>query len=127
MRHIVPSKGPEVLTLAVHFREDALKASKLSRAGKVNRDVLRRMSQGAPVRFHDVVQACFAAMGCAVTAKGQSMGRRGDREAIERVWAEVMRQFDIDMPSDNDDEPIEHPAFNVDFSDRNEVEQWLTE
>lgn len=72
-------------------KADAAKAARYRKLSRPNRATLKRLAKGEPVDRTAAQHALFAAMRCAVTANGQSMGRRAESEKVQRVWDAVNR------------------------------------
>lgn len=109
------------ILLAHQGQEDAQHLQKLTKVDQHYREVLEALGEGALVAVEDARLAIFAAMAAAVTAKGQSSGRRVDRDAAERLWYAVHELAGLSLlPSTA---PI--PPDPLDLSNREKVEQWL--
>lgn len=109
------------ISLGRPAREDALLLHKLTKVEACYRAVLQELGAGSLVSVEDARLAIFAAMGAAVTAKGQSSGRRTDRDAAQRLWFAVHDAAGLSLlPSTA---PI--PPEPLDLSNREQVEQWL--
>lgn len=82
---------------------------------------MKHLSKGLAVHIDDARNACFEHAIAAITANGQSMGRREDGKRVQAIWHDIQSQVGITPVEEN-----YAPASGMpDPNDTEAVAKWL--